>query len=565
MKSQNLPRHHDRTSLRQTIHPYFWLGCLLLVLLPAPLLAEREGDFQFRIADGRAEVTAYTGPGGAVVIPEQLGGSDVVTIGAFAFRSNSAIAHITLPEGIYAIEDGAFQFCDALVDISLPESLQSIGEYAFYECASLRGVTIPSHVMWIGRAAFIGCHRLHSVVIPGSVSSINDSIFAWCSQLTDVTLSTGIQVVQRYAFVGCSNLSRILLPSTVTTIFGDTFLDCPQLTSIDVAPGNSALSSDDGVLISETTLLRYPPGRRGPSYDIPPGITSIAELAFADCYGLATVFIPDGLTLIDSGGFLGCTNLERIEIPRGVSRIGDRAFEGCARLREVKLPESLLVVEGETFEGCDSLESVTFSASGIFFGDSVFADCRRLVAVQFEGRPPITDEGNLDRFVKALSGSPHVTVFYWTTNSVWWPTYIGSIPTAPRIPRPVFSDWIVTTGLAARYPNASGVADDPDGDGLSNLAEWYCSTDPTVATSALAFELNPRVGDLDENDLLPVPNGYVPIFLKTEPGKYYGIEAAFNLDEGWELTAVRVASLTQTRFLIKADRSHAFFRARLLQ
>ena len=44
-------------------------------------------DFEYEIDDGAATITGYTGVGGAVTVPDTLGGFSVTTIGRDAFEN----------------------------------------------------------------------------------------------------------------------------------------------------------------------------------------------------------------------------------------------------------------------------------------------------------------------------------------------------------------------------------------------------------------------------------------------------------------------------------------------
>ena len=58
-------------------------------------------------------------------------------------------------------------------------------------------------------------------------------------------------------------------------------------------------------------------------------VTSIDNLAFADCTGLTNVTIPESVTSIDKGAFAVCTGLTSITIPDSVTSIGAFAFYDC--------------------------------------------------------------------------------------------------------------------------------------------------------------------------------------------------------------------------------------------
>ena len=90
----------------------------------------------------------------------------------------------TIPQGITAIGDSAFDSCDSLTSVSIPDSVTSIGNSAFFYCDSLTSVSIPDSVTSIGDSAFSYCDSLTSVSIPDSVTSIGDYAFGTCYNLT---------------------------------------------------------------------------------------------------------------------------------------------------------------------------------------------------------------------------------------------------------------------------------------------------------------------------------------------------------------------------------------------
>lgn len=62
----------------------------------------------------------------------------------------------------------------------------TIGNYAFYGCKGLTSITIPNSVMSIGNNAFSNCIRLESVIIPKSVRYIGERSFGYFSERKQV-------------------------------------------------------------------------------------------------------------------------------------------------------------------------------------------------------------------------------------------------------------------------------------------------------------------------------------------------------------------------------------------
>ena len=117
-----------------------WLLLVLLPFLSMTALGDQEGDFEFRIEGAGAVITGYVGPGGAVVIPDMLGGTPVTSIDSFAFYRNTTLTSITIPNSVTSIGGAAFAGCTGLTSVTIPSRVTSIGYSAFGFCEALASV-----------------------------------------------------------------------------------------------------------------------------------------------------------------------------------------------------------------------------------------------------------------------------------------------------------------------------------------------------------------------------------------------------------------------------------------
>ena len=96
----------------------------VLLLLTLPVAAQAQFN-AIDNGDGTATITGYTGPGGAVIIPDTiLVGSaylPVSSIGGSAFYYASAITSITIPSSVTNIEDYAFESLHRLDECDHPQ------------------------------------------------------------------------------------------------------------------------------------------------------------------------------------------------------------------------------------------------------------------------------------------------------------------------------------------------------------------------------------------------------------------------------------------------------------
>lgn len=225
----------------------FLVLILCLGLLSAPTSAADRG-FEIIEINGYGMLTKYTGPGGNVIIPD-----DVRSIGesAFeectsltsvtipdsvdlicwtAFKNCTNLVSVTIPDSVTSIYSGAFSGCASLASVTIPVGVRSLDGYTFYRCASLTSVTIPNGVTSIGTSEFWGCTSLTRVTIPNSVTEIGIGAFSHCVSLTNMTIPDGVEVIDDYAFSDCTSLTRVTIPASVTSIGNDAFSDCTDLT-----------------------------------------------------------------------------------------------------------------------------------------------------------------------------------------------------------------------------------------------------------------------------------------------------------------------------------------------
>ena len=151
--------------------------------------SERLGVLSYETGDAGVTITGCDAAAeGEVVIPDEIAGLPVTSIGFEAFFGCRDLTSIIIPEGITSIGDKAFGVCSSLTSITIPEGVSSIGEGAFIGCSGLTSITIPDGVVSIGGVAFYECYSLTSISIPDSVTSIGAGAFNDCTGLNSITI-----------------------------------------------------------------------------------------------------------------------------------------------------------------------------------------------------------------------------------------------------------------------------------------------------------------------------------------------------------------------------------------
>lgn len=223
-------------------------------------------------ADGvTGTIAEYIGSGGVVVIPETINGLRMTAIGSFAFRANTRVTSVIIPDGVSTIGDEAFSAVDS------PGS-------------SITNVVLGNSVTTIGRGAFHFCGKLTSIRIPKCVSNIGAMAFGGCFDLTNITVDP----------------------------------ENADYSSVDGVLFNK----------NRTELVQYPPGKIA-DYVVPKTVTEIAGYALWNCPGLTGIVLPEGVTTIKQECFAACYRLSRVEIPASVTNIEQFAFDSCVNLKGV--------------------------------------------------------------------------------------------------------------------------------------------------------------------------------------------------------------------------------------
>ena len=306
-------------------------------------------------------------------------GDVVVTLGkstelpADAFYKYAGTS-VTLPEGLTAVGDYAFQECSALTEVVFPETVRSFGKNVFYDNTAIKYVTFPETVDSFGARMFRGCTSLVSVVIPEGVTALGGDTFHSNESLVSVTLPSTLTELDNNEFYYCSSLVSITLPASLET-FGDyLFEGCSSLEEVTFlsltdeglsfssynAPFNEGLISlkkitlGDGVTYIPNYMFY---GAEGAEIVFSENckIKGIGDYAFRDT-AISSIDLSE-CTEIGEYAFVNCTFTSFV-VPYGITSLGTNVFQNCTALETVWLPDTLTALPSTLFDGCTALKTV---------------------------------------------------------------------------------------------------------------------------------------------------------------------------------------------------------------
>ncbi|MBR6417464.1 MAG: leucine-rich repeat protein, partial [Bacteroidales bacterium] len=286
---------------------------------------------------GEGEVFFYSGSpdaeGDIVILDRFSVGTEeyvVTRIGEGAFRENSKIKSVSIPETVTDIGKLAFCWCDSLTSVQLPSGLTKIAPWLFCCCNQLMSVTIPSSVSTIGERAFADCGSLANITLPESLTSIGYGVFSNCYFVAD-------------SFINKSTL-------TSSNKWGATLCD---------------METSEGLMLKDNGVVFCRPWTWINSVTIPNGVTSIEKNAFMDRSGLTSVTIPYSVTSIGEDAFLRCFGLSSVTIPSSVTKIGNSAFCLCYGLTSVTIGSGMASIGAGAFYECRNLRNVCCYAEDV--------------------------------------------------------------------------------------------------------------------------------------------------------------------------------------------------------
>ena len=318
----------------------------------------------------------------------------ITSIGSSAFYNCSSLTSIRLPEGVTSIGSSAFYQCSSLTSIRLPEGLTSIGSYAFYQCSSLTDIHIASISSWLNiefyksindnyahplhcndlnKNLFLGDELITDLVIPEGVTAIPDDAFYYCDNITSIYLPEGVTSIGSQAFHSCTSLTSISLPESLTSIGSYAFNTCTNLTSISLPESITSIGSYAFTGCSNLTDIHIASisswfNIEFENYDGHPlRCNSLNKDLFLGDKLITDLVIPEGVTAIPHYAFCYCDDITSVSLPEGVTSIGSYAFQYCTSLTSISLPESITSIGSYAFEKCSNLTDIHLASISSWF------------------------------------------------------------------------------------------------------------------------------------------------------------------------------------------------------
>lgn len=135
------------------------------------------------------------GAGDVVEIPARYGDLPITAIAPEAFRGNSTMTTVKIPDTVKTIGEYAFAECTALTEITLPNTVSTVERGAFSNCISLQKASLSTAMKKLSVELFFGCRSLSSVNLPQAITEIGPRVFAGCAALPTLSLPLNVRTI----------------------------------------------------------------------------------------------------------------------------------------------------------------------------------------------------------------------------------------------------------------------------------------------------------------------------------------------------------------------------------
>ena len=407
-------------------------------------------------------VSGETKQSGEIVIPSSVsykGREFCVNSINGAFRGNTELTGIKLPNSIVSLGENAFYGCSSLVSISGLDNITELGVACFANCVSLTKIELSEDLKKIGSQAFKGCVGLSAISIPNAVNSIGSEAFQDCSSISHIQFPPTIASLSKGLFKGCTSLENFEIPNSVTSIEDEVFSGCVELQATIIP--SSIQYIGDGVFFGCVKLSKI-------TFE---GSSSTINVGYNRCYdawgytSYSPLFEDCNVDEVDikrnihsssrhRGSHLGCfakTNVKKVQFSEDVTFLEEGAFESCWNLSEIIIPRSVISIGESAFyssglrkvtfeDGYDTVDLALKISSWEYKTPETFSNCK--IEDVYLGRTLKVESGSQN---PGYGGSP-TTFFPNTLKQIIIGDYVDNIDVL------LMSNQKVTSSLS-HYPN----------------------------------------------------------------------------------------------------------------
>ena len=352
--------------------------------------------------------------------------SAITKIDVEAFMGCSRFASMSLPEGVWTINEDAFSGCSNLRKITLPKSLKCISYAAMRTCGVseihisdleaycnidfldkslstsydlfvngelLTHLIFPESNNIVGYRNFIRCRSLTDVYIHDNVSCIESYAFNQCVNISNLYIGNNVQSIYPSSFLGCSSLSEVTIPESVQEIGNSAFRSCSNLKSVycrPLTPPEAFDWSDSDEFEWRTfediatDAVIYVPAESVDLYKSASGWSDYADIIVAYDFEKGEV-VPDVLKPANNEIWYTNGSTTEVTTPYKTNVFGanivSNTYDAKKECWVIMFDGDVTTIGEKTFYNCSNLTTITIPDNVTTIGYGAFTDCISLTSV----------------------------------------------------------------------------------------------------------------------------------------------------------------------------------------
>ena len=315
----------------------------------------------------------------ALVLPTDM---NIMYIGEEAFKNNTNVEYIVIPETVVQIQQDAFENCTALKKVYFistqaeeiaTSKLTLIHDQAFRACTSLERVDLSNvKKITVARQTFMGCTSLKEVVKMTAIGTMHSEAFRGCTSLKEADI-TGMHMSGSNVFYGCTGLETIKT-AKFSEIGEGMFTGCTSLVNVTINTPNVGANAFRNCSNLASVTFASPAGE-ALKFDIGAG-------AFSGCRKLASVNFGDEIVQSIGENAFANTAISSFTIPAGIENLGASVLNG-SKVTQIVIGDSFDIdgveLSGSPFAGMNVVLAAGTTKYKLENGALLSADGKRLL------------------------------------------------------------------------------------------------------------------------------------------------------------------------------------------
>ena len=297
---------------------------------------------------------------------------------------NSNLEFTLSDDGTYYSVSGLGE-CENSPNILIPDTYNDL------PVKVVKGSYLNEHGVKISDPVFY-----ESTVIKLKISANIEKIERWafgrCFELKKLEFAENskLHTIEELAFNICKSLLSVNLPKGVTTLPQYAFAQCESLASFTFEDANTFTEFGPYALYGAAIT----------EFDVPKNVTIIGEHCFAQCASLKEIYFHKALKTIDTGAFNDCRKLKYVEIEDTDAWCGvyiadpwavpfnwaDGFYQNGERVKKLVISEGVKKIGQFAFADCTLLEEITIPSTVELMESCAFADILRLKVLNYNAK-----------------------------------------------------------------------------------------------------------------------------------------------------------------------------------